>query len=67
MRVRKVPIAAVEAVLGNPEFRRNAEPSQDGKPAEILFGTFGGRRLKVYIEIGRVPVYVKTTCWIRSR
>ena len=65
MKVRKIPKAAVEAVIANPEHRRPAELLPDDRPAEILFGTYDGRRLKVYVEFGRTPTYVKTTCWTR--
>ena len=65
MKARRISEPAVEAVVFNPEDRRDAELLPDERPAEILIGRYEGRRLKVYVEIDRTPTYVKTVCWTR--
>jgi hypothetical protein len=60
---RKVPQEAVDAVLANPDSHRRAQPLPRTKAAEIYFGTFNGRRLRVYVEIGTNPPKVKTAAW----
>jgi hypothetical protein len=67
MRRRKISEQAVEAVIANPSERRPARPLADNRPAEILFGDVVGRRLKVYIEMGRTPPFVKTAAWAGRR
>lgn len=63
MRKRKVPADGVEFVLANYDVHRPAQPRVNVKPAEIYIGTYAGRRLKVYVEIGTVPPKVKTVAW----
>ena len=63
MALRKVPLEAVEWALGHYDDRRDAKPLPKTKPAEIYFGEYNGRRLKVYVEIGTDPLKVKTTTW----
>ena len=60
---RKVPQEAISWVLKNYDVRRPAQPLPRTKPAEILIGTYEGRRLRVYVEIGSEPLKVKTAAW----
>jgi hypothetical protein len=55
----------VEDVLANPDEQRRARPLADNRPAEIYIGIRGDRVVKVYIEIGREPTYVKTVATSR--
>jgi hypothetical protein len=63
MRQRRVTEEDVESVLENPDERRPARPRRGAKPAEILFGYVGYRRLRVYVEIGTDPPLVKSVGW----
>ncbi|MCA9825136.1 MAG: DUF4258 domain-containing protein [Dehalococcoidia bacterium] len=65
MRQRRIPEELVEDVLANPDQRRPAMPLADHRPAEIFTAERDGRLIKVYVEIGREPTYVKTVA--RSR
>ena len=61
---RGVAEEAVEHVLDRYHTRIPAEPRVPARPAEIFIGTYDGRELKVYVEIGTKPPYVKTVAWV---
>lgn len=63
MRRRKVTAEGVAYVLANYDTHRPAQPRVGVKPAEIYIGTYAGRRLKVYVEIGTAPPKIKTVAW----
>jgi hypothetical protein len=63
MRRRRIPDAAIEHVLASYHTRRPAPPRDAAKPADILVGDYEGRRLKVYVERGVDPPFVKTAVW----
>ena len=62
---RQVPAGDVEYVLDHFHTRRPALPRVNARPAEIYIGIVDGRDLKVYVEIGSRPPYVKTVAWVR--
>jgi hypothetical protein len=64
MRRRGVQERDVEYLLENYDTRLPARPLQGAAPAEILVGEVGGRRLRVYVEIGSSPPRVKTVAWV---
>lgn len=61
MAERNIPEEAVHWVLAHYHTRRPAP--QRGSAAEIYIGEFEGRNLKVYVERGSDPPFVKTTVW----
>ena len=63
MRRRRVTAEGVEHVLANYDTHRPAQPRVGAKPADIYIGTYAGKRLKVYVEIGTSPPKVKTVAW----
>ena len=63
MARRQVPADAVEYVLVHYDTHFPAQPRVNAKPAEIYIGTYEGRRLRVYVEIGTSPPKVKTVAW----
>jgi hypothetical protein len=63
MRRRGITPEAVEHVLARYDERRPAQPRARARPAEIFSGPYGGRRLKVYVEIGSDAPFVKTAAW----
>jgi hypothetical protein len=67
MRSRGISEAEVEAVVSNPDNRRPAGPLADDRPAEILSKNVGERLVRVYVEIGRTPTFVKTVASRRRR
>lgn len=64
MAERGITEAQVEHVLEHYDVRRPAPPYHNGeKPSEIFIGECDGRRLKVYVERGSNPPFVKTAVW----
>ena len=63
MRRRELPDEAVDLVLANPLSIRPGAPPKRGRPANVYFGVYEGRRLKVYVEIGSDPLKVKSAVW----
>lgn len=63
MARREISYDAVEYVLFHYTSRVPAQPRVNAKPAEIYMGTFAGRPLWVYVEIGSDPLRVKTAAW----
>ena len=63
MSRRAVPEDAVVYVLAHYHTRRPAEPRVNARAAGIYIGTYQGRDLKVYVEIGTNPPFVKTVAW----
>ena len=60
---RGVTLEAIGWVLANYDTRVPARPLPRTKPAEVYTGSFEGRRLRVYVEIGTDPPRVKTAAW----
>ncbi len=63
MAQRGITEAAINWVLGHYHTRFPAAPQQGVRPAVILQGTFEGRELRVYVQRGTDPPYVKTVAW----
>jgi hypothetical protein len=63
MARRHVPAEAVEFILVHYDTHIPAQPRVKAKPAEIYIGSYQGRRLKVYVEIGTSPPRIKTVAW----
>lgn len=62
---RAVSRDAVEYVLIHYHTHLPAQPRVNAKPAEIYIGEYGGRNLRVYVQIGTNPPFVKTVAWVR--
>ena len=63
MEQRGIPEEAVDFVLENYHTARPAGPRGGSKPAIIYIGEWQGRNLRVYVERGSVPPFVKTVAW----